>query len=402
MVSQVILTASSGAWMNRDLYTIQSVDSSAEKSNVSGEEQHQGGRVRAPSDGDSAALPSLLGIDADTSDEQDIMKFPSKGESEVETTYRSQNIPNKGESEVETTYRSENKSTDTDLDYVNGWSTGTDLSSIDSQDEIFVVKRKLSANFQENGGKNRSDFTFLTETEGESTLQASQPDMVDRTESPTSTSSSDEYSGSQSDSSDSLCGSSNSQNTIYTSDGSSTYISDKHRLIVAVQRKDVELDSTPVGVLALRRRSSLTNDEDEPSRILPLTLDNVEYMSTFDQASTNTDLSTIDEPISKEAAMRVFFCRANVPNLVPVDMQSEISSICTKQRLNVTFEESPEDLEVGAASQVTTTASITQRLAATIRYFLAERSTMETFFLCLILTSSLTLLILLIVLVANL
>jgi hypothetical protein len=385
MVSQVILTASSGAWMNRDLYTIQSVDSSAEKSYASGEEQHREGRVRVPSDGDAGALPSLLGIDADTSDEQDIMKFPSKGESEVETTYRS-----------------ENKSTDTDLDYVNGWSTGTDLSSIDSQDEIFVVKRKLSVNVQDNGGENRSDCIILAETEGESTLQASQPEMVDSTESPTSTSSSDESSASQTDSSDSISGSSNSHKTVYTSDGSSTYISDKHHLIVTMQRKEVDLDSTPAGVLALRRRSSLTNGEDESSRILPLTLDNVEYMSTFDQASTDTDLSTIDEPISKEAAMRVFFCRTNIPNLVPVDMQSEISSICTKRKLNVTFEESPEDLEVGVVSQPTTTASINERITTIFQAFFAERSTMETFFLCLILTSSLTLLILLVVLVANL
>ena len=382
MVSQVVLTASSGAWMNRDLYTIQSVDSSAEKSYASGAEQHHEGRVRVPSDGDAAALPSLLGIGPDTGDDQDIMKCPSKGESEVEATYRSFN-----------------KSTDTDLDYVNGWSTGTDLSSIDSQDEIFVVKRKLSVNVS---GENHSERILLTENEEASALQASQLEKVDSTESQTSTSSSAEYSGSQSDSSDSISGSSNSRKTMYTSDGSSTYLSDKHGVIVTTHRKEVDLDATPAGVLALRRKSSLNTDEDESSRIRPLTLDNVEYMSTFDQASTDGDLSTLDEPISKEAAMGVFFGGIIIPKVVPVDMQSEISSIYTKRRGKVTFEESPEDLEVGAVSQVSTIGTFNERITTTCREFLAERSTMETFFLCLILTSSLTLFILLVVLVISL
>jgi len=363
--------ADNGAWTNHELHAINSLDSSAEKSALSGgEEKDREGLVRNPSNGESAAIvPSLFGRSTDTIDEKTLARHLSKGDSVVDN-----------HRVLGTT-----KSTETASEFNSGWSTGTDTSPVDSQEQVFFEKTNLSARNLRNFGR-----LLQTESEDESAPQSRGFQSADGTF-PTAS-----HSSSESESPNSQSHSSQSQATLYTSDASSTYNS------VNVKREPVNLDALPTGVIASPpKRSRLWEDEDS-SKVLALTLDNVEYMSTFDEASNDADLSTLDEPISPDNSMGVFSLGAFIPKIVPLDMQSEISSIYTNRRGNgrIAGEEGGRDLEIGAAS-ITTSTAVTVRISNSFRELLHERSKMEIFFLWLIGFSAVTLLVLFVVILTG-
>lgn len=377
MVKPAFLRTNNGAWMNRELYTIPSAGSYSEHSTGSGEVEKGIERLlRVPSEGESAVIPRVLGRSNDSADEVDLFRKESIGE-EVPGSM----LP------------ALNKSTDTDsAEYNSGWSQKTESLSEDSIDEIFVLKKELSANALENDRQNCSD----------SSPQSSSCDKCDSsTDSASSGSQSrstdSDRSSSQSSSTSSASYSSDSENTSYTSDASNTYESSR---VKRKAHKRKTLDNTPAGVLALQRRPSVLTDSDSSSRNLRLTLDNVNYVASFDQASTNCDLSTLDEPISKELATGVFFPVA-IPTVVPFDTQSEISSIDARGREVVTSS-GVRDLEAGVVESHGTGATCSEKIAGIFRAHLAGRSKIELFFLSLIFTSTIALVLLLAVLLSQL
>ena len=58
-----------------------------------------------------------------------------------------------------------------------------------------------------------------------------------------------------------------------------------------------------------------------------LTLENVQYVTSFDVASTEGDLSTVDQAITKEMAADVFSKRI-IPICIPAECQEDVSTLC--------------------------------------------------------------------------
>jgi hypothetical protein len=414
--------------MNRELYTIPSAGSFSEQSTGSGEVEKGIERLlRVPSEGESAVIQKVLGRSNDTLDEAEMFRKPSLGEEMPVSMFPSLN-----------------KSTDTDsAEYNSGWSENTESLSEDSLDDVFVVKKQLSVNALEDDRRSCSDSSPQLCRSSSADRSGSSADAVscdspqvdrsssaDRSESSTdsvscdssqiyrsasadrSESSADSVSSgslsrsmdsgrssSQSSSILSVSDSSDSQSTCYTSDASYTYESSR---AMRKQQKRIDLENTSAGVLALQRRPSVLTDSSSSSKTLRLTLDNVQYMSSFDLASTNCDLSTVDEGISKEMATGVFFS-ALIPQVVPFDVQSEISSIGARGKEAVTSLD-VDDVEAGVAvSQTTgTSTTVSEQISGIFRASLEGRSKMEVFFLCLICTSAIALVLLLAVLLSQL
>ena len=429
MVKPASLRTNNGAWMNRELYTIASAGSFSEQSAGSGDVENGIDRLlRVPSEGESAVIQKMLGRSYDSVDEVEMFRKPSMGEEAPVSMFPSLN-----------------KSTDTDsAEYNSGWSENTESLSEDSLDEIFVVKKELSVNTIEDDGRTCSDSSSQVHRLSNADRSESSADSVsgdsphvnrsksaDRSESSadsvrfdsalpcrsssadTSESSADSTSSgsfsrsmdsgrtsSQSSSNFSVSDSSDSQSTLYTSDASYTYESSR---AMRKQRRRADLENTSAGVLALQRRPSVLTDSSSSSKTPRLTLDNVEYMSTFDQASTNCDLSTVEEGISKEVATGVFF-PAVIPHFVPFDAQSEVSSIGARGKEAATSFD-VDDVETGGVVVSPTTgtsATVSEQIASVFQEFLEGRSKMEVFFLCLICASAIALVLLLAVLLSQL
>lgn len=393
MAKPTFRNANNGAWMNRELYTIRSVGS--EQSTASGEVENGVERLlRVPSDGESAVIPNVAERSIDSFEEAEIFKYPIKGEPDLGSMFPSLN-----------------RSADTDSAEHSSWSDTTDSLSEDSLDEISVVKPQESVNPAESSEdcpgstppvspSARGDTTGSSSTDSVSSSSQSRSTDTDRSSSRSHSTDSDR-SSSQSNSTDSVSDSSGSHSTLYTSDASYTYLSDRAE---RKQKKRIAMENTPAGILALQRRPSVLTESDSSSMTmnLRLTLDNVEYVSSFDQASTNCDLSTLDEPISKEAATVIFFPMAIFPKEVPLDEQSDVSSICTRGKEIVTTEDF-HDVEAGIATLPKPAPStVSVQIKSIFQEYLGGRSKLELFFLLLICISGIALIVLLAVLVSQL
>ena len=393
MAKPAFRSVNNGAWMNRELYTIRSVDSLSEQSSASEEVENGIERLlRVPSDGESAVTPKVPGRSNDSFEEVEIFKYPIKGETDLGSMFPSLN-----------------RSTDTDSAELSSWSDTTDSLSEGSPDEILVVKKQQSVHTVKSnqdcpGSSPPVSPSACGETAGSSSTDsvsssshsnATDPD----TPSSRSHSTDSDRSSSQSNAIDSISDSSASQSTLYTSDASYTYISDR---AARKEKKRIAMENTPAGILALQRRPSVLTESDSSSMNLRLTLDNVEYVSSFDQASTNCDLSTLDEPISKEDATGIFFPMAIIPKMIPLDDQSEVSSICTRGKEIVTTEDF-HDVETGiAASPKTAPSTVSENIKSTFQEYLGGRSKLELFFLLLICVAGIAFIVLLAVLVSQL
>lgn len=144
-----------------------------------------------------------------------------------------------------------------------------------------------------------------------------------------------------------------------------------------------------------------------------LTLENVEYMSSFECASTSGDLSTVDQNISKETAASVFTKRI-IPLTIPTGNMEDVSTLCEETRNDEASEDSKDDDEQHESIKDTFTNDIEMGLVIprlkfhgkgdeTISTYqsIQERSKLEMFFLILIATSGVTLIVLLGVLLMN-
>jgi hypothetical protein len=389
MTKPAFLNANNGAWMNRELYTIRSVDSCSEESIVSGEVENGGERLlRVQSDGESAVIPKVVGRSNDSLEEAEVFRYPIKGELDLGSMFPSLN-----------------RSADTDSAEHSSWSNTTDSLSEDSLDEN---KQQSVHPLQGSEGNPGSPLQVSPPARGDctgssSTVSVSSSSQSHSTDSKGSSSWSEstdsDRSTSHLSSTGSVSDSSGSQSTLYTSDASYTYLSDR---MERMRKKRVAIENTPAGILALQRRPSVLTDSDSSSKNLRLTLDNVLYLSSFDQASTNCDLSTMDEPISQEVANGIFFRMAILPNVVPLDAQSEVSSICTRGQKNLTSENF-HDLEAGmAAFPKTASSTVAEKITKIFQEYLEGRSKLELFFLLLICLSGIALIILLAVLVSQL
>eukprot|EP00542_Grammatophora_oceanica_P016113 CAMPEP_0194044712 /NCGR_PEP_ID=MMETSP0009_2-20130614/16134_1 /TAXON_ID=210454 /ORGANISM="Grammatophora oceanica, Strain CCMP 410" /LENGTH=885 /DNA_ID=CAMNT_0038689305 /DNA_START=139 /DNA_END=2796 /DNA_ORIENTATION=+ len=142
-------------------------------------------------------------------------------------------------------------------------------------------------------------------------------------------------------------------------------------------------------------------------------LENVQYVAAMDEASTINDLSTIDEPISAEVARQVFYFGKHsdetiIPSEISADTDEDVSTIyggtedakagdLEQGRVKVVAPKSfsKPNVLVGVASN--TSVSISN----SVKSFLHGRSKVELFFLGIILSSGLSLLILLIFVLAS-
>lgn len=232
-------------------------------------------------------------------------------------------------------------------------SNSTDCTSLHSQDDLVVVRMKSERTLRTSNSN--SPPAVLEETLGEFSEEAN----------------SDEH-------------------TTYTSDASTEYYS----------------QATGASV-----KFKLNPRHDEESG-LPLTLENVEYMSHFDLASHDNDLSTIDDPLSPDMVRNLFVSPQPLPRDVPLGAQDDVSTLYSRVNIDkalvndnltiVGYEESKRRARVqsGAAPSNDTVTTTPTRIMQTIHSILDERSTMEIFFMCLITVSTITLVV--IVLVATL
>jgi hypothetical protein len=144
-----------------------------------------------------------------------------------------------------------------------------------------------------------------------------------------------------------------------------------------------------------------------------LTLENVQYMSSFECASTAEDLSTVDQPISKETAASVFTKRI-IPLNIPAGDMEDVSTLCEGTRNDEASEDSEDDDEQQETIKGTFTHDIEMGLVMpTLKFHgkgdetistyasIQERSKLEIFFMIMIATSGVTLVILLGVLMTN-
>jgi hypothetical protein len=126
------------------------------------------------------------------------------------------------------------------------------------------------------------------------------------------------------------------------------------------------------------------DDDGNSYNIFPLTLDNVDYHASFDQASTHGDLSTIDGPISTEIASAAFFLSSNPPKEIPIDSQSEISSLN-----NDGGEKAQQvDPEVGIPNSTRTASLTAVTITDSFFDFVHSKTPIELFFLSLIFLST--------------
>ena len=130
-----------------------------------------------------------------------------------------------------------------------------------------------------------------------------------------------------------------------------------------------------------------------------IVLENVEYVCSLKNASSFNDLSTMDEPITKEVAKDVF-CKRIVPLEIPVNEgPSDVSTIYGGKHNNaVEYEEEDDpvpDVEQGVHATTTSSQAVEVALPVWRRY-LGARSALELFFICLIAVSSTALVVLVI------
>lgn len=144
-------------------------------------------------------------------------------------------------------------------------------------------------------------------------------------------------------------------------------------------------------------------NEPPPYRVV---LENVEYVTSLPHASSCTDLSTMDEPITKELAKDVF-SRRIVPMEIPVanNNASDISTLYGgKHQASVEAAEEFEDesdviidVENGQPETATVVAAQVQVSFPWHQRYLGQRSKTELFFISVIGVSSTILIVLLVI-----
>jgi len=135
--------------------------------------------------------------------------------------------------------------------------------------------------------------------------------------------------------------------------------------------------------------------ESPPQMVL---LENVEYVTSLPHASSCTDLSTLDEPISKEMASDVF-SRRKVPKEIPATRKnpSDVSTLCGGKHQAPHSKDGALELDVEEGQTQATTATEVQVTFPWHQRYLGQRSNIELFFLGVICISTTTLIVLLII-----
>jgi hypothetical protein len=358
--NEIYRISHNGTWINRELYTIASIESHNDQSNDTGDEDYEiQGIFRYPSTGESAIL---------TNEGQSI------GTVESNSPLKSPKSPRKRQP-----IREVSRSFDSTNEVTAGTVTHSTLSPPLSRSYNHQTSQSLEKNWKDTRKTPNYPSSY-----GSSSQDTSHGSYTSQSKSYTSASSPSP--------------SSDSQNTSFTSDASNTYISDTGPESLVANRN---LERLPAGVLALERISRSHSDGDEFSyystkitKIYPQPLHNVDYVSSFDQASTNSDLSTLDGPFSKEAAMEIFFPSSkespeNSHTLGKSNATNRTDSISGEPRR----QESGFDLDVSHATP-NTVPTFSEKVAISIFTYLEGRSRPELFFVCLIAISSITLLVL--------
>lgn len=145
---------------------------------------------------------------------------------------------------------------------------------------------------------------------------------------------------------------------------------------------------------------SQQQEEPQPKIIL----ENVEYVTCLPLASSCTDLSSMDQPITKEMAKSIF-SRRIVPAEIPVtaENESDVSTLNGGKHIECDTEGNieVEDIEKGKAETTTTTTTIVKTEVEVdwpwYHRFLERRSQSERFFLGVILVSGTILIVLLVI-----
>lgn len=152
------------------------------------------------------------------------------------------------------------------------------------------------------------------------------------------------------------------------------------------------------------------NDQvDEPPQQVVL-LENVEYVTSLPHASSCTDLSTMDEPITKETAKGIFSRRIVPSEIVPADNPSDISTLYGGTHLSVDYEddadvdvmEKDEETEVDIEKGQTETVAMVVAPEVQVSFpcyqrYLGHRSRTEVFFMFVIGISCTVLIVLLVI-----
>ena len=172
-------------------------------------------------------------------------------------------------------------------------------------------------------------------------------------------------------------------------------------LALTVSRASEALRELTDGIQQLGQENAVQNFErlEAPQQVV--LLENVEYVSSLPHASSCTDLSTLDEPITKEMAKEVFSRR-----IVPVELHvsanqsGDISTLYGGKHHNVDYDDEEDneeahdiDVEQGQ-NEVATTVEVS---FPWYQRYLGQRSRVELFFMFVIGISSSILILLLVV-----
>lgn len=382
----------SGAWMERELYTIASVGSGVDDSVTTAESSTRAKIRRCESNGESSVSlaystrsgessadddDSAISIgDSRTEDLASILGKASSSDEDVggSDRYLSESSENVGGDR----YFSESCEDIAGHHYLSdGDAPLTPKSTLGAASKSFDVESLTSSNSTDCTSLHSQDDLVVVRMKSERTLRTSNstspPAVLEETvvEEFSEEANSDEH-------------------TTYTSDASTEYYS----------------QATGASI-----KFKLNPRHDEESGF-PLTLENVEYMSHFDLASHDNDLSTIDDPLSPDMVRSLFVNPTPLPRDVPLGAQDDVSTLYSRVNIDkalvndnltiVGYEESKRRARVqaGAEPSTDTVTTTPTRIMQTIHSILDERSTMEIFFMCLITVSTITLVV--IVLVATL
>ena len=139
-----------------------------------------------------------------------------------------------------------------------------------------------------------------------------------------------------------------------------------------------------------------------------LTLENVQYATSFDVASTEGDLSTVDQPITKAMAADVFSKRI-IPISIPAESQDDVSTLyggtrhgSESEREGDSFKNNPRvDVELGLHRPTLKFPNKGDDATISTYGSILGRSKLELYFLGMIALSGVTLIILLAILLSG-
>ena len=139
-----------------------------------------------------------------------------------------------------------------------------------------------------------------------------------------------------------------------------------------------------------------------------LTLENVQYVTSFDVASTEGDLSTVDQPITKAMAADVFSKRI-IPVSIPAESQEDVSTLCGGTRNGSESEREGDsskhmsriDVELGLHIPTLKFPSTGDEATISTYGSIYGRSRLELYFMGMIALSGVTLVILVAILLSG-